>query len=142
MTAGHRVSRSVLLGAGAILAAAGCSSQGALYGTCPPDSVEIFAACGIQNVSSTCAGATSTCSGDSCSVGPIASACTISVVLGDGTTHAVSVTAEQGDAFCAKGQLSASPESVNLSSTSCAADASTIESGADAPSDVGVDAHD
>ena len=142
MLAGARARRSVLLGgAGAIMAAAGCGSPpAALYGACPPDSVDIFAACGIQSISSTCTGATPTCSGGNCSVGPITSACTISVVLGDGTTHTISAAVAEGLAFCAKGQLSATPESVNLTSASCAGP--TLDGGTDAPAEVSVDGHD
>jgi len=84
-----------------MLAVANCGAYGQPP-LCPQD-VELSSPCGIVNVTTTCAGAgTSSCGSGTCSVGPIVSSCSISVVLGDGTTQTIAVTVGQSpDGRCA-----------------------------------------
>jgi hypothetical protein len=61
-----------------------------------PEAVGLWSPCGFVSVTTTCTGGPGACesfaNGTSCSIGPVTSDCTVTVVLGDGTTHDVSVT--------------------------------------------------
>jgi hypothetical protein len=115
----RRVSRAVMLASAGLLVADCSSSNTPFYGACPPDSIDISAACGFQSVTTTCAGATATFVGNDCTVAPIAGDCSIVVVLGDGTSHTIAVIVTT----CPYGNdtLSASPGVTDLSSTTCGA---------------------
>jgi len=134
----RRVSRAALLGSAGMLALADCSSA-ALYGVCPPPDVSIMAPCGFLTVTTTCAGVTPTCASDqgSCSIGPITSNCTVAVVLGDHTSHTVTVTVSR----CGYGTntLIASPEFTDLTSTTCKALPDSGVTFGDGGSDAGQD---
>ncbi len=137
--------RFLLDTSGLMMAVAVCTTAMAAYGTCPPDSIQVTAPCGIQSVTTTCTGATSQCSARTCSIGPIASDCTVTVVLGDGTSHPIDVTvmSNAGNAFCSAQTVSvASPDFTDLSSASCELDAGTGEAGSDVVTDVSSEAHD
>ncbi len=112
------MSRAALL-AGAGMLVADCGSQATFYGACPPDSVTVSAPCGFQSITTTCAGASATCTDKPCSVVPISGNCNVVVVLGNGTSHTIAVTVST----CPFGNntLVPSPESTDLSSTTCSA---------------------
>ncbi len=118
----RRVSRAALLGSAGMLALADCSAA-ALYGVCPPPDVSIEAPCGFLAVTTTCAGVTPLCASDqgSCIIGPITNSnnCTVSVLLGDHTTHTVAVTVSRCP--IESDTLTVSPEFTDLTSTTCQA---------------------
>jgi hypothetical protein len=85
------------------MAVAGCSAQ-PMYGACyvTPE-VELTAPCGFSNVTSDCASATASISGNGtdATIGPIGADCTITAVLGNGQTQIIHVTVGVAhDAFC------------------------------------------
>lgn len=74
---------------------------------------------------STCTGATPSCDDagntETCAVGPIGSNCTITVVLGDGTTHDVAVTVGVDNTdFCHNVTTVVSPANDDFASATCA----------------------
>ena len=111
-----RMSRRALIAGGATVAlVTSCSS---VYGAACPDQVELRSPCGFSLIETTCLGGLPTCEGDGapftlCSVAPMTDKCSISVVLGDGTQHTVTVT----DRSCVQ------PSFVDFTSATCKAPA-------------------
>lgn len=140
------MSRAALFaGTSTMLAVASCSA----YGQPPPcpHSVELSAPCGIVDVKTRCAGAsTASCKSgtDACSVGPIASDCPIVVKLGDGTTQTINVTVGQSS-FCSSTNIVTSPRDgfQSLQSATCHAPfppEASVDAEVDAPDDATSDA--
>jgi hypothetical protein len=92
----RRMSRAVLLtSASTMLATSSCGAYGA-PAYCPVE-ISLYAPCGLTDISSTCSNATTECQrvdgiASTCQLGPVLESCVVTAVLGDGTTHSVSIT--------------------------------------------------
>ena len=113
------------------VALASCSAYG---GPVCTKTVGLYSPCGFESETTTCAGATKTCSpsgvGFLCTFAPVESSCTITVVVKDGTTHDVNVTVTSTSATCPN----PSPNYQSFASPTCKS-ASAPEAGADASLD-------
>jgi hypothetical protein len=130
------MARAGLLAGGSALLAVSCSSSaygGAiLYGGVPPPcpDVTLSSPCGFVSIATTCAGSATSCDpappsvgafGSTCKVTRIGADCTVTVTLGDGTSHTVPVTVGPGGGRCANMVVVVSPATpVDLASATCA----------------------
>ena len=109
---------------------------------CPGSSANIFSPCGFQSVTSTCTGFQFLgCKSAPCVVsihGLKVEACTVTAVLGDGTTQTAALRFEQDYGECCPGLHVAKSPALSIPST-CFADAgvdATPDAPGDAPADV------
>jgi hypothetical protein len=112
----------------------------ALFGACGGDDVEpvcpqgvgLWSPCGFSSITTTCSGGPAACqsftNGTSCSIGPVTGNCTVTVMLGDGTTHDVSVTVAE-TAPCGSVDVVTNPSQGFASPTCVVPDAGSDASG-------------
>jgi hypothetical protein len=119
-----RASRAAMIASAGAIAIAACSSHPAYGGCVAPASLTMHAPCGFVSVTSTCKSHIETSvDGTTAIATDLFEDCTITAVLGDGTTHAVDVVVGIGSndqIHCAKSFTVVSPTSdPDFTSSTC-----------------------
>jgi hypothetical protein len=99
----RRMTRAAMMAsASTMVMLASCSAYG--QGPICGDDVTTFSSCGLMSATTTCAGATQSCTTptqlQNCTWGPITTNCEIDLVLGDGTSQTIQVTVKPAPAAC------------------------------------------
>jgi hypothetical protein len=107
----------------AAIATLACTSSGSGPPMCGAPAFSFWSPCGFENVTTTCAGGPPDCFTQDtegfCDLGTVMSNCTVSVVLGDGTSHDFSITVAQSSDPACNGQLVVTSLAPNFTSPTC-----------------------
>lgn len=129
----------MMASASTAVALASCSAYGHPGVPSCNDLVTLDSPCGFLSETTTCAG-TKTCKANmndhTCTFGPMTASCTITVVLGDGTSHTVAVTVQPAPASCVSASVVVSSDPSQ--SFTCSS-LQSPDAGVDAPDDAVVE---